>query len=260
MTEYQNGRIPQSILVHMGGEHWATPATRDRINALIADIWEHEGVRVWVTDGPNIYRDMANQVATKKHFTDLGRPQQAATPGRSGHGGTFLGRDCLAVDFSGYGPLGLTKWFSYLRKHGFQAGYYDGKNGRPYEPWHAIDWNPYSTPASASGSTSTSIKPAQPEEDEEDEMKNSGVYYLPDPKTVIYLLFNTGSGWYHEFSNGKGGGSMPSDYNNALAATLGTGSWAKVTAGHAAVIKTACDAVRRTTLAGSVHVDIADAA
>lgn len=117
------------------------------------------------------------------------------------------------------------------------------------EPWHYdipdIFRTPPTTPAGGnSRPVPTPSKPAVVPEEEEDEMKNSGVYYEPSKGSVTYLLFNTGSGWYHEFSNGAGNGPMPGDYNNALAGTLGTGSWAKITPGHAAVIKTSLDAVR----------------
>lgn len=143
MARYRNGDIPAHLLIHMGGEHYATAGTKAKIEALIADIWKNERVRVWVTSGPNIYRDIANQIATKNHFISIGKGWMAAAPRFSSHGGEFEGKDALAVDFSGYDALGVNKWYGYLRKHGFEAGYFNGKNGRPYEPWHAIDWDPY---------------------------------------------------------------------------------------------------------------------
>ena len=90
-------------------------------------------------------------------------------------------------------------------------------------------------------------------------MKNSGVYYPRDKSSIVYLLFNTGSGWYHEFSNGTDAGAMPGEYVNPLARALDTGSWAKVTLSHANVIKRSLDAVRNTQISGSVSVDINDA-
>lgn len=96
----------------------------------------------------------------------------------------------------------------------------------------------------------------KPKEEDEDEMKNSGVYYEASNNTWIYLLFNTGSGWYHEFSNGEGKGAVSGAYNNGLAITLGTDSWAKVTQSHAGVIKDSLAAVRRTNVTGSLRVDV----
>lgn len=101
-------------------------------------------------------------------------------------------------------------------------------------------------------------KPKPTSESEEDEMKNCGVYYERSKNTWVYLIFNSGSGWYHEFSNGANAGRMPSDYNNALAVALDTRTWAKVTPGHARVIKAGLDAVRRTAVTGSLSVDIED--
>lgn len=79
------------------------------------------------------------------------------------------------------------------------------------------------------------------------DMGNSAVQY--DRKDAngkvsrVYLIFNTVSGWYHEYSNGPGNGPMNKSYNNPLAATLKTGSYAQVTESHARVIKEACNKV-----------------
>ncbi len=178
MARYKNGGIPAHLLIHMGGEHWATAGTKAKIDALIADIWKTEGVRVWVTSGPNIYRDLANQKFTKRYFISIGKGWQAAYPGTSSHGGEFEGKDALAVDFSGYGTLGIGKWYAYLRKHGFEAGYFNGKNGRPYEPWHAIDWEPYRKVAAP---TSTPSEPAVVPEEDEDDMSTIRYVHRAEP-------------------------------------------------------------------------------
>lgn len=75
-------------------------------------------------------------------------------------------------------------------------------------------------------------------DEDEDDMKNSGFYYTRgSDKVVVYLIVNTISGWYHEYS-GVGG-----TYNNPVAAAFGTGSYASITEAHAKVIKAACDRV-----------------
>lgn len=114
------------------------------------------------------------------------------------------------------------------------------------EAWHKKFIGQIGIPAPASVGGTTTFKPAVPEE-EDDDMKNSGAYYTPasNAKTIIYLLFNTGSGWWHEFSNGPGNGPMPSTYNNPLAGTLDTGTWAKITESHARVLKDSLDKVRQ---------------
>lgn len=86
--------------------------------------------------------------------------------------------------------------------------------------------------------------------------RNAGVFYRPDPDTVVYLLFNTASGWHHEFGNGRGRGPMPGAYNNALAGALDTPSWAEVTAGHAAVIKRGLASVLPRTAPSDLTVTI----
>lgn len=90
--------------------------------------------------------------------------------------------------------------------------------------------------------------------------KNSGVYYdrkNPDGTTsVVYLVFNTGSGFMHEFSAGPGAGNMNPAYNNALAKALDTPTWAKVTEGHARVIKRGLTAVTAREVSGDLTVTI----
>lgn len=93
------------------------------------------------------------------------------------------------------------------------------------------------------GALNTTKTPTLTASHKEDEMaRNSGIYWDAGGNNWVYAVFNTMSGFWHEFSNGKG--AMPADYNNALAGAMYTPSWAKVTKGHAAVIKEACTAVR----------------
>ncbi|WP_130864642.1 hypothetical protein [Acidipropionibacterium timonense] len=70
-----------------------------------------------------------------------------------------------------------------------------------------------------------------------------GCYYR-DGKTVIYLIFDAASGWWHEFGHGKGGGPMSASYVNPIASGWGTGSWPEITPSHASVIKASLDRVR----------------
>lgn len=91
--------------------------------------------------------------------------------------------------------------------------------------------------------TSTPETPATTQEEEEEEMK--GLTYTKDAgKTRIYMLFNEVSGFYNEFGNGVGKGSIGGEYINPLAQNWKTGSWPTVTEGHAAALKRSLDAVR----------------
>ncbi|QDH93282.1 endolysin [Microbacterium phage Cressida] len=114
-------------------------------------------------------------------------------------------------------------------------------------------------PGPAGGGNTT--PPTTPKPEEAIDM-NSGVYYENGKNTLVYLVFNTDSGWFHEFGNGPGNGPMPGDYNNALARALGTPSWAKVTKGHADVIKRGLSAVQPKSIPSelSVALDTADVA
>src|SRR5690606_17489360 len=113
---------------------------------------------------------------------------------------------------------------------------------------------------SAAGGGSTPLPTPKPEE-QDDMAKNSGVYYdRKNPAngkiTTVYLVFNSDSGWAHEFSNGEGNGPMPGEDNNALAKALDTPSWAKITEGHANVIKAGLVAVRPKDAPKSIEVTV----
>lgn len=73
---------------------------------------------------------------------------------------------------------------------------------------------------------------------------NSGVYWEEARNTIVYAVFNTTSGFWHQFGMGAGNGGMPGNYNNDLARAMGTPSWAKVTKSHANVLRAACEQVR----------------
>lgn len=93
--------------------------------------------------------------------------------------------------------------------------------------------------------------PATPDEEEDDDMpKNSGVVYerknSDGTKSTVYLIFNAGSGWYHEFSAGPNKGGMGGEYVNPFAKALDTPSWATVTESHARVIKAGLDKINKT--------------
>lgn len=101
------------------------------------------------------------------------------------------------------------------------------------------------------------------EEEEPDMARNSGIYYeRKNPAngkvTIVYNVHNTVSGFEHEFSNGEGGGALPGSYVNPLAQAFDTPSWAKVTEGHARVIKAALAAVRPKDAPRSIEVEIID--
>src|SRR5690606_5063242 len=99
-----------------------------------------------------------------------GKSRMAAYPGTSSHGGEYKGADALAIDITNYSQVPLHVFFEEGRNAGFQMGYFDGREGRPYEPWHIIDRNPYRAVGSTAGGNATPIIVPAPEPEEEDDM------------------------------------------------------------------------------------------
>lgn len=95
--------------------------------------------------------------------------------------------------------------------------------------------------------------------DEESEMKNSAIY-CEHNKTFHYLAFCTISGWQHEWTNGVGKGPLSGAYNNPIAATLGTGSFAKVSWSHFNAFKRSLADLRagKVEVSGTVTIEGAD--
>lgn len=226
MALYPNGQIPFDVLVHLGGEHYLTPATAVKWRALQQDVWENEGVWLQISSGANGYRWLEKQ---EEAYEDSA-PGNAAYPGTSSHGGEYNGRDSMAIDVGNWGLLGRDLFYYYARKHGFQPNYFD------WEPWHIIDWDPWAAVPASGGSA----KPIPEEESEEDDMpKNSGFIYQAASQTAserTVLICNYGSGFYHEYTNGVG--SEDSAYNSAVAKAFDIPeAFAPITHWHADTIK-----------------------
>lgn len=136
MTTYPNGQIPLDTLVHLYGEAWMTPATYERWLWLVAEGQRRHGWTAEVSPGANAYRDLETQKRT--YANELAG--NAAYPGTSSHGGTYDGRDAMAIDVGNWGQLGKDAWYQLARDAGFEPNVFD------WEPWHIIDWTPYSAP------------------------------------------------------------------------------------------------------------------
>lgn len=160
MTKYRNGYVPDSELVWFDGGTEKFRSTRKVIaawNALVADVKKTHGVTLVITPGPNAYRDYAQQVAMKTKYTLLGKPNRAAMPGTSSHGGNYKGRDSMAIDVNNWAAIGKTEFFRMARKHGFATD-----QVIPQETWHIVMYDPFgpvpSTESSSSSSSSSSSK------------------------------------------------------------------------------------------------------
>lgn len=260
MPEYSNGHIPESLLVTFATgwnaaegtwKHQLSPGTYAKWLALVALAKKNRGRTLEITEGWGAYRPFSIQQQARRMYGT-----GAAWPGTSSHGGFWEGQQTLAIDVGNWGSVyGWDRGAFYqdVRACGLTPGLISPGRGYPDEPWHVVDLAPW---APAPAPTKTPTAPVVVEEEEEDDMKNCGVYYEDGTNTWKYLIFNTGSGWWHEFGNGNNAGKMPPAYNNAFAKALGTEDWAQVTAGHARVIKQALGAVQRTQVTGSLSVDI----
>lgn len=126
------------------------------------------------------------------------------------------------------------------------------------EGWHSDMLNIFNAVPGGGGGKPNPVPVPVPEEEEDDMPKNSGVWYKKDKNTYVYLVFNTGSGFAHEFSNGTDAGTMPGAYTAGLKAAMDIASWSEVTLGHANVIKLALAAVRPKDAPQEIQVTIVD--
>lgn len=86
-------------------------------------------------------------------------------------------------------------------------------------------------------------KPKHTDSEDEYDMTCAGIY-AGFPDRVKYAIVDTVSGLFTEWSAGGGAGKMPGSYNNPLAGTFKTGSFAEVTPSHYDAIKASAKAVR----------------
>ena len=150
MTKYANGRIPRSALVSFqegGVTFYTTPYVLQQYRYMKADAAK-QGVHLYITVTPtsvvngvggNAYRDIPFQQRMRAVY---GRG--AAYPGTSSHGGTFEGRDSMALDISGWGHKGVDWFYALARKWGFTPGLISTSRGYAVtEEWHLVMWNPF---------------------------------------------------------------------------------------------------------------------
>jgi hypothetical protein len=115
---------PQGIVVFLrkdAGLAWE--AMRQR--ALTA-----RGVNIYPLGGASAYRTFAQQVEMKRHWTNLGQPWKAATPGTSNHGWG------LAVDAGAGSPAVDEQMWATLRALGPTFGWLWDEGQRVGEEWH----------------------------------------------------------------------------------------------------------------------------
>lgn len=196
---YPNGRIPLSMLVHLGGEHYLPHGTASRWLWLVAAARDKYGVTLRITKGPNAYRWFEAQVDAKQEATAAGRPQDAAAPGFSTHGGVVDGQEVMAIDVANWADLAddedlaWARFVALCRMAGLTVLFI------PWERWHIVDQNDvWAVPAWATA--------APIPESEEDEMKETYIWWLDaagNQQNLIYAVGGNG-GQEHWTSNDGG--------------------------------------------------------
>lgn len=153
MVTYRNGEVPYSVVsvvLASGSDrngYWefrCTPATAARWALAKRNAESMFGRTIFVRTGWNMYRPLHSQEVARRNACASGNCNGAAVPGRSSHGGSWNGRDCLAIDVD---PNGLS-WGQVDRAMvaaGFSAGliteHMSGIRGG--EPWHYIDFDAF---------------------------------------------------------------------------------------------------------------------
>ncbi len=156
MSRYSNGKLPASELVQVGTPTQVTTrATAQRWGNFVEDARRTYGWVPRITPGENAYRDYDTQVRTKAWACNQGNCGLAAAPGFSSHGGEFEGRDAMAFDVAHWQEVGWAKFKTLAERNGFTVGWFSS------EPWHIIDFAPFTMPAGGGNAINTGM-PAAP--------------------------------------------------------------------------------------------------
>jgi hypothetical protein len=159
MPTYQNGYIPAELLIEfdhgynstdLNWYHALSPATYYRHRLLLDIAFKRTGRWLQITRGWSAYRPYAAQVLARKIW-GIG----AAIPGNSSHGGTFNGRQSLAMDYGNWQSVYGGDTATTRAQFGADcraAGLSPFVITLTDEPWHVIDYNPWSAvPAGGGG-------------------------------------------------------------------------------------------------------------
>ncbi|OJU41829.1 MAG: hypothetical protein BGN97_03770 [Microbacterium sp. 69-10] len=190
MTRYHNGYVPRNALICIATgtnsvgywEHLLSPSQKYKHDALVARAKARTKGRILrITTGYCAYRPYAAQVQAKRKYGP-----DAAAPGYSSHGGTYNGRDAMAMDYG--------NWPSVYNGFGGQTAFYEDCRAVGLTPgviaretWHVIDYDPWA--AVPSGGQGTSAQPS-----EEDDMYDDGKHREVLTAARPVKLYKMGSG------------------------------------------------------------------
>jgi hypothetical protein len=208
MPTYANGYIPLDLLVVFdrgwnstdgNWYHALSPATLARHLALQARAAARRikaglpALELQISRGWSAYRPYAAQLLARKIHGNW-----AAVPGTSSHGGSWEGKQTLAMDYSNWAAVykdigGLDAFAADCRAVGLSPLLIVPERGYPYEPWHVNDLNPWSAVPAFGDVKPFPIPVATPvPESEEDDM----LYLHVGGDKPFFTVLNTNSNVY----------------------------------------------------------------
>jgi len=195
MARYPNGGIPRELLHRRvsGGKSdaWLMPGTAEKYDRLVELGRQRYGWTPIISGPDDAYRSLDRQWY---YWNTLPFPQ-AANPGTSSHGGEYNGWDSGALDIGNWGVIGKSAFYELAREAGFEPNYFD------WEPWHIIDWSPWTT----TPAPTPEPDPVEPEEEDED-MKETYVWWknaAGKQQNLVYATGGNGMADYWESNNGE---------------------------------------------------------
>jgi hypothetical protein len=260
MARFPNGQIPppgtagsplytiaKGVDSNGYWEFQTTAGTHAKWNAAKRYAEKHFGRTIYIRSGWNIYRPLDVQRSARIRACNAGNCNAAAYPGYSSHGGSWGGRDCLAIDVD---PNGLT-WgqvWEACRAAGFSVGLITKAIAGIDEPWHIIDFDPWRAVPAGGGDwepfdpetpTKEEPTPVPPKKKKRKQMANAVIYTdAAEDKNRKGAIVNTESGLFSAF------GWFSVGYADNVAVGFGLEKAALVTQGHYDQIKRDCDAIR----------------
>lgn len=148
---YSNGFIPGYLMKTFnwgwnpsdGDWYWALPySTYVRHLNLVKIARDRTGRELSITDGFGAYRPYPAQVRAREIYGN-----GAAKPGTSSHGGIWESQYTAAMDYGNWGEVfdwDRGAFYDAVRAAGLTPGMISPERGYPDEPWHVIDFEPWS--------------------------------------------------------------------------------------------------------------------
>lgn len=231
---YSNGFVPQDKLITFASGwlpnegtwyHQLPPGTYAKHLTLVALAKRNTGRYLRPSEGWSCYRPFGVQVYAKKIHGIW-----AATPGTSSHGMFWERIECAAIDYGNWSFVyngNRAAFYRDVRAAGLEPGLISVPRGYPDEPWHVVDKKPWAAGA-ASGGIAVPFAPTKTIPPEEDEMKETYMWWIDATKQQQNLIYAPGGSGVQEFWTSSDGA-----YNTRVAQGHNlSGPSYEVSAGH----------------------------